>query len=691
MSFEIDQEKLANPPRKSDQEAITSFWGLYRWPFKTYNRYSQLEGLEQTADETRTMAKALRFVDCAKELGLSIDGGLGWLAGPDINQRVAERGGSFVVFGASKFIPEKPRPSRAARLFGLPNTEAGQSASLQSSFERMLQEAGYDGETLESSIQMLLETEGLSHEAPSTASGPWESSNTPNLLEQWRRPRRRMAFDLLGNHTTTAQDNYRAEIFDEEMLEDDVAVQRALSSMPKPSTTKSETCSLKPNDLTNAQREMLLEMEWAQNAFMQSWAIAIMDNHQIFLQIETLNIARLPNKHLSILRREDFWDSLPELKSLSLAIIPDWREVKKEATSWVQDTRLAPSQSVQGAYDLISQQISRRKNIKTLHFEWLGGGEYAPGLFARNHHILAAPVVSQAMHMVNRSQQHPVLTLPHIEHLSLKNCWVSPHILSRFLGSMRKGVLESITLDSVSLTAMVPSHAAPNPVTPAAAVQNAQNAAGAAAANNMIMNLQGAAAAQFQNGPFIQAGQPPTAPVAPVPNNSNNQLAWLDAPRQGSWADIINNITPGKTLADIRYERETGPEPEPKPTTNLSKLSFTSCGYARLPLDFDQSILDPTIPVSAQTAAMTKRINDIDPHMMKPADFTMGIIVNHIDAVETSALENAWNMNVGWRFSRTELYADALLDGVMSAGIGRFDGLIEIQRQSISRSSRRRA
>ena len=74
MSFEIDHEKLASPPRKSDQEVLISFWGLYRWPFKTYNRYSQLEGLEQTADETRTMAKALKYINTAKELGLSIGG-----------------------------------------------------------------------------------------------------------------------------------------------------------------------------------------------------------------------------------------------------------------------------------------------------------------------------------------------------------------------------------------------------------------------------------------------------------------------------------------------------------------------------------------------------------------------------------------------------------------------------------------
>jgi hypothetical protein len=693
MSFEIDHNKLANPPLKCDQEAITTFLGIYKWPFQVYNRYSQLEGLEQTADETRTMAKALMFIESAKELGLSIDGGLGWLSGPDINARVAERGEKLSVFGISRFVPEsKSKQGRLGKSFSTA-ASADALSGTYSHYERMLQEAGYQEDDLEPAVNLFLETEEIGV-PPSAALGdisPWDSFglNPPpqqTVPETWRRLRRREAL-LNGNNRLEPTDSSIipslgaaiASLTDED--NDDLEVPEYQASAPhtyasKALKAKPDGCLLKPNDLSNAQREMLLEMEWAQNAFMQSWAIAIIDNHKTFQRIRTITIARLPSRHLPILRREDFWDSLLELNTLSLAIIPDWREVSKEATSWVEDNRIAPSKAVSAVYELLSQQISSRQNIKTLHFEWLCGGEYAPGLFARNQHILAAPVVSEAMHMVNRAEQHPVLALPHIEHLSLKNCWLSPHIMSRLLLPMKKTALRSLSFDSVSLTALVPSNATPNPVTPAAALQNNQHiqAQGAPIGANAFNNFIGAGHGQH---PALVA--PPPAPPA---INNTADLTWLtEPPHSGTWADAIDHLTPGITLGAIRYTREMGPEPEPKPATNLSKLSFRSCGYVRLPLDFDQTILDPPPGAHPQAGAnVAKRMSDIDAFMMKAQDHTLGVVVNHMSQNETATLENAWNMTLGWHNSRPELLGDAQLDGCVNAGHGRFDGLIEVAR-----------
>ncbi|KAE8448193.1 hypothetical protein EG329_009797 [Mollisiaceae sp. DMI_Dod_QoI] len=695
MSFEIDHSKLASPPLKSDQEAITTFWGIYRWPFKMYNRYSQLEGLEQTADETRTMAKALMFIESAKELGLSIDGGLGWLPGPDINTRVAERGEKLAVFGASRFVPEsRPKLGRHGKS---PNAAANidSQSGTYSHYERMLQEAGYQEDDLESAVRLLLETEELGASANSTPqedASAWDSFDLQSpsqsiIPETWRALRRRNVFFNAPNGSDIADGGVAPNInlVTSSLTDEDDDSSDALDYQPAaayPYSTKlpkgkNDGCSLKPNDLSNAQREMLLEMEWAQNAFMQSWAIAIIDNYQTFKQIRTLNIARLPGRHLPILRREDFWDSLPELSTLSLAIIPDWREVRKEATSWVEDNRIAPSKAIAPVYDLLTQQISRRRQIKTLHLEWLCGGEYAPGLFARNQHILAAPIVSEAMHMVNRVQPHPVVALPYLEHLSLKNCWMSPHIMCRFLLPMKKTALQSVTLESVSLTAPLPQNAAPNPITPAVAAQNAQHPQVMPIAPhlgaNVLNNFLGGLNAQNQ----VVVAPPPALPVA----NNIADTSWFETPRPGSWADIINHLTPGTTLEAIRYSREIGPEPEPRPATNLSRLSFTTCGYVRVPLDFDQTALDAPQAAHQQTAGnVTKRINDIDAFMMKPQDPTLAVIVNHMSQIETATLENAWDMSVGWRTSRPNLFADAQLDGCMNAGNGRFDGLIEVAR-----------
>jgi hypothetical protein len=692
MSFEIDVVKLASPPVKSDQEAITSFWGIYRWPFKNYNRYTQLEGLEQTADETRSMAKALRYIKDAQELGLSIDGGLGWLSGPDINQRVLDRAKKLVVFGESKFVPE----SRSRHRTGKPNQVSGLALEprphVYTAFERMLQEAGYRGENLEASMRLMLESEETTGTQTGTTS-PWESfqHQSAQLVESayanWRRRRPRTHEN---SSTPGIADTVNDTAEDASDDDEDPVPHVSLPTIPlsNKAAKPKEVCSLKPNDLNTAQKEMLLEMEWAQNAFMQSWVIAIVDNRSTFAKIQALTIARLPRRHLPILSRKDFWDSLPELHKLSLAIIPDWRDIKKDETTWVQDHRVSPSLSVPIVYHILQEHISNRKNITTLHFEWLCGGEYAPGLFARNQHILAAPVVSQAMHMVNRAQHYAVLNLPYVEHLSFKNCWFSPHIMTRFLWPLKKGVLESVTFDSVSLTATIPLHAQPNPLTQAGVAQNAQNPqvgnAGAVVAAN---NLAGMGIAPI--APNIQL---PVQVHAPVTNNQNDDPDWLQTPRNGSWAEIIDHMTPARTLEDIRYDRNIGPEPATRVPERLAKLEFKTCGYVRLPMDFDQSALEGAGVHNnlhnLQHATVTKRVNDIDAHMMKPLDHYLAVISNHIPVVEAATLETAWAFDVGWHTSRPELSADALLDGIHNAGAGRFDGLIEVIRPARASSNR---
>jgi len=720
MSFEIDPDKLANPPVKCDQEAIVSFWGIYRWPFKTYNRYSQLEGLEQTADETRSMAKALRFISSAKELGLSIDGGLGWLAGPDVNRRVVDRGQKLSVFGQTRFLPEhKPFEtfSRMPRPVKCSASRAAQPGSMRAAFERMLQEAGYMGETLEPSIRMMLENEDADDTQWTARPLAARSAGNENIptrtpgMENWRIiTRRRGRVDPVANDATFADDDDAAsqptssysDDDDDDDDDDDGQLLPAVAFSCKSNKAKAETIDLKPNDLTNAQRELLLEMEWAQEAFMQSYVIAVIDNHMTFQHIEALNIARLPSRHLAILRREDFWDSLPQVKKLSLGIIPDWRKVVKEDTSWVQDTRIAPSLSIAGVYQLLIQQVSPRENIQELHFEWLCGGEYAVGLFARNQHVMAAPLVSEAVHMVNRAVQHPVLTLPNIKHLSLKNCWISPHIMLRFMGSMRKSGLQSLTLDTVSLTASIAPNAQPGPLTQAGVAQNplnpanhanppnAQNAhiAGGLNGANMWAGLMVLPGAQLPPGGLPALGMPPNAQIAPAQPPPpaaplNNQQSFdedsLQPPRPGSWADIIDKLTPGVTLAELRYSRDTlGPEPPFREPTAFTKLALESCGYVRLPLDFNQIVVDPPNTHVPLSASVTRRIADIDSFMMKSHDAHLGTIVNHLDAGESATLQNAWNMILEWDpSSRQELLADAHADGVATAGRGRIFGLIE--------------
>jgi hypothetical protein len=378
-----------------------------------------------------------------------------------------------------------------------------------------------------------------------------------------------------------------------------------------------------------------------------------------------------------------------------LAVIPDWRDVTKLPTSWVEDVRLSPSQAIWGVYKLLKDHIAPRKSIKALRFEWLCGGEEATGLFARNQHILAAPLVPQAMDMVTRTDRSTtVLSLPFVEHLTLKNCWTSPNTFVCFVTAMKKQALQSLTLHSVSLSAPAEQNVAPGPVNPVnvpAQVQAIGNAQAQAVANLMQMQgMQAGGAQMFAAGINMQqAAQPQMglpqpiglgqAQLAGLSQRAAHPNAWLDQPRDGSWAQVIDSITPSNSLASLRYARDIGPEPPVLKPTSLKKIAFNSCGYVRLPLDLDQTMLDPPNPAPLENSAVSKRRNELEQYMMKPQEHTLGTIVNFISENETRTLENAWNLRIGWSSLKNELAAQAIADGMKVPGQGRFRGRIVAQ------------
>ncbi|KAM0128962.1 hypothetical protein ACHAO1_008739 [Botrytis cinerea] len=703
MSFEVDIAKLTKPPVKHNHDTITTFWGSYKWPFQEYNRYAQLEGLEQKADETRTMTKAFQFVVAAEELGLSIDGGLGWLAGPDVNHKVIQRGEKPAVFGSTRFEPEsEPAPKQNMRPHQVtPPFRTELLNDTRSLLQRVFQESGYGGEQINQYLS-------LSHPNGGPASAHTQDG-VPHAPSIPYTDFEEGIARILGNHFGSGN----PAVVDEEEEDDDERLNaedrvstdgedesngqsegNVSNNVPersgfnaalgrKPRLT-SKGIPLKPNDLTCAQKEMLLELEWAQRAFMQTFTIAVIDSPVTFAGVKKLTIARLPNRHLPNLIRDDFWNSLPNLLELSLGIIPDWRELVKLPTSWVQDIKLRPSKAVTGVFQLLSKQISRRQQIESLHFEWVGGGEYAPGLFCRNQHILAAPIVSDSMSMVSRKGEKEVLSLPYIKNLSLKNCWLSPHLLTRFVNDLKQCSLESLTLDSVSLTAFIRPGQHPMP-----RANHQQNALAQAMAVDMAANMGfannhhlAAHAALFPPNmpavpPFLAAA-PPATQLPVVTTNSNSQPEWLNEPRNGSWAQVIDNLSPGIRLADLRHSNESSAEPQPKTQSSLKQLVFKSCGYARLPLEFNQSAIHEgggeqrgSVP-----AGVTKRINDYESIMMKPGDSLLASITNAMSDLEVEVLQNVWNMTLGWGNLPTQLTTEANHDGILRAGLGRFNGFI---------------
>ncbi|RFU31032.1 hypothetical protein B7463_g5339, partial [Scytalidium lignicola] len=670
MSFEIDENKLARPPVKSDQEEITSFWGTYKWPFKKYNRYSQLEGLELAADETRTMTKALRFITNARELALSLDGGVGWLAGPDKNPKVMERGGKYPVFGQSRFVPEprriirskkNPRKVKAALQASDPvyQTASQLAATRHASFEAIRRETN---SSRTSSDSLAAETLNLETRP---ADQLYTHPDTPPTVPDRDYTPSSSPMTAVGESVTDSEDN-EVELLDIS-LED--------SGYP-----------LKPRNLTLAQREMLLEIDWAQRAFVQSYSIAIIDNPQSFKNIDTLTIARLPHRQIPLFRRPDFWDALPQLHKLSLGIIPDWREVAKLPTSWVQDISLPPSSSVAGVFQLFKYHIAHRKNITTVHFEWVGGGEEAPGLFARNRHVLPAPLTPKASGMVNRKEEVDVLVFPHVRHFSLKNCWITPHILTKFTQA-HKQTLCHLSFDSVSLTASLRPNMNPNPsqenadgfgLVQMAQQPNFQIPQGALVHHQLLQVANQPALGNQQLLALwnvMIANGPPNQQV----QTTNTQLAqqnWFKQPRMGSWAWFLESTAPNQKLQGIRRSTKLDIEPSPYVPSRLTRLDFKSCGYVKLPLDFDQTMIDR--PPVRFTDSTSSRKKEIEEWMMKTDDSNLGVIANYIDPIEDMTLENAWDMKFGWTTKYKRLVAEAKADGIPFPGKGRFFGEVNI-------------
>jgi len=677
MSFELDYNILAEPPVKCDQEAVTTFWGTYRWPFNNYSRYMQLEGLEQVADQTRTMTKALEYINNAKELGLSIDGGLGWLDGPDINQRVVLEHRKLKVFGKSRFVVDKRRnafkskqsnvsisiPTRNLRSLDRMNgRELENEIGNRTMAEQMVPEADYNAD-LSRSVRIWRDSEG---QGVALDSDSVASSSSPDTA-------------------STSQD------FDD-VLQDDVETWPG-STINQATVSRDDVKSLplRPNELSNAQREVLLETEWAQRAFMQSYCIAIIDNPSTFRTITKLTLARLPSRHLSILNRADFWASLMQLSNVSLAIIPEWRDITKSSSGLVEDAQVPPSQSILAVYEILNDQIGPRESIKTLHFEWICGGEYANGMFARNRNILAAPFVSDAMDMVSRVHHAiDILSLPHIEKLSLKNCWVSPHILLHMTKLLRSQALQSLVLHSVSLSAPG-SRDVPGPANP-----RAQNAAQHAFLLNGhvggvfpgLLNGQHAPVLQAEFQPqALQGAAVPTAIQAallnlqqlatqPVEWNHPAIIQPFWQPHHSSWAYFIDRITPSRTLGDMRRASDSRQQLSSTMPTRLKSIVFESCGYIRLPLDLDHSFIDPDHPIHYENQSNSTRRNLLEAVMMKSRDHTLGTIVNHMNERESETLQSVWGLQLGWGKAGKKMAARAAADGIRAPGQGRFRGVV---------------
>ncbi|MCJ1274630.1 hypothetical protein MMC21_002427 [Puttea exsequens] len=667
MAFEIDEDQLTNPPVKAKFEDFKAFWGTYKWPHPYYSRFEICAMLEKKADEFRCMSMALSSLSEIRDLGLSIDSGLGWLAGPDISDRAQLFKDKPSVFGRPLIHNSKDDErnstwqgivrsftSRASSYFTPVGTHMRKDQIMEPNdfgfFEIHIYEVWDEEDVTYDHFEERVLGRRIDFRSP--REDIQSSSNHPLIFQGVN------LSDIPADRLTTAHANL-------------------LDTSHCQNSTPFSSAPLRPNQLQPAQKELLLETEWAQRAFLSSFCMALSDNTEAFQNVQKLTIAKLSSRYLSAIQRDDFWNALPQLRTLNFFVSPDFRDIRKTDIGAVETVDLDPSQAATQFYALIRKCISTVPSIKTLVLGYTGGGEQQTGIFGRNRHVLPAPLTdctdpgaqAQGSNISGILKRDPndILKLPYVEHLTLANCWIAPPTLKDFVTLHRAPNMQTLTLDSVSLSAhsgfvMDAFETAPSEDPSFSAIPDGQPRLFSPTVGNL----------------YQQRGN------APHPDLSKPATWVLNGARIGSWRNVIDSITPGPTIDFLRWVyRHTDSYPSLHRLGTLQRIIFKSCGYVKLTArqpnntslnDLDQAFLG--LPATSPPPCLQKRALELMPVMMhRNEDKLLGQIIPSLSEHELDVFESAWPMKVGW--ADNEAAEKVLEDGQPRGGTGRFSGSVE--------------
>lgn len=569
IAFEYDMTGLSNAKAKVIEREENAWFGKFTWPTEQYPRFPELQKLEDLVDHNRPLLKeAFRYVTKASELGLCIDSGHGWLEGPDISDmalldRRASRGGK--IFGktfrgvdvldklcrdeyfkwaqkntineAVKYVIQTRSPSKPATL-----TEI---RALQNTVVREMDSFRFQHE------QHDFDPESHVGGAPGSIT---PVAGNPNALVHWaahfnpalHHPAAHYSRTTSGRQAAKVKPSQWPLIFNGHNIAADMGGHCAFVQNR---TAPPINACLRPCALTEAQAQWLMETVWAQRAFLSSYTTAIITNKTNFKNIHTLRISKLSSGLLPSLEQKEFWTSLPSLEKLQMLISPDWRQEHVTGDRCHQTSMLIPPhKAAQRFTEFLKLYVIPIESLHGLTIGYVGGGEHAVGIFARNQHVLPAPIVDDPtgwlLHDEKPNHRAALTKFEHIRDLKFENCWFSPTMLDEFMYQSRDTSLHSLTLDSVSLlTRHDPSLEQPL----------------ATGGSNLRCH--------HEPGEWIQE----------------------QIPSGATWTQVLDNITPGATLLDLKYDaglidEKLRPKP-PKPFRgHIQKINLRSCGYVKITL-----------------------------------------------------------------------------------------------------------
>ncbi|KAI1098247.1 hypothetical protein F4804DRAFT_350602 [Jackrogersella minutella] len=599
LAFELDERDLATPSTGDLEEVHIRHWGVYRWPSQqTDNQYqSHLDNVTMSLENSQGIFRLLSTVKNVQELALSCDGGLGYLQGPDVNP--LQPPGRPPIFGDPNAVRTTPDDSIKV-IFDKPYK--------LEMLERKLVAAGIDSAELPTVLYELLKQECVG-------------------LDELVYEERTRASLRRNRH---GQDVTRRKAFD-------------------------DSIRLQPDQLTETQMRFLYQHVTAQQALVNSFLIAVIDNGPSYAHLTKVNIARLPSFHVDILCRNEFWASLPGLDEVALGVIPDWREVSMKDKYTAEVRQVHPSDAIPKVFNLLHNYIGKVSRIKRLHFEWLCGGELAAGCIQRLSYVLPAPFLKAHRRVIDSSMNN-LLILPFIKHLSLKNCWFAPNVFYRLTHTMALvGSLESLELETVSLS-------------------------GPPIIRGPMDDIE------------ANAGGPPKGLPKPPSYEGDGGKPVLKkyAIPELSWPHIIDMLTPGETMIERIYAENAkfdGDLIRIRKDLKLRKLVFKSCGYVDIrdhrfistrrfhPPGWPGFITGVESDNLAEHSAKRWQLQQF---LQVSTDRHLGKITKLLRDSEGDALRKYWGFRTGWAGVYDQsILAAAEADFIYNAGLGRFSGTIE--------------
>ncbi|KAJ9605853.1 hypothetical protein H2200_009702 [Cladophialophora chaetospira] len=702
ISFEYDLRGLATARPKVIEKLQDAWFGNYTWPTENYPRFPELQAIEDLVDNNRPLLKEfLAQIPHASELGLCIDSGHGWLEGGDMSDLALldkRSGKGSKVFGktfktedfwtafarneyfrwaqqntinaTTKSIlarsPAKDSDVKEVRFLDaliVRDIESFRSQDQQYDYDTECHTGGLPSvDDVAPAAQVNPQVNPLGAAVQNLVNNNANANATPTLAERHRRrieqsrnanrkqPQWPVIFNCYnvaaehGGHLSTVQ-----------------------HKIAHPSA-----CAIAPGLLTEAQAQWLMETVWAQRAFLSAYTTAIILHKNNFRNIHTLRISKLSSGLLPSLEQREFWKTLSGLGKLEIYLSPDWRQEHVTGDkSFAQNMLIPPAKAAERFTDFLRRYVTKIESLHTLTVGYVGGGEHAVGIFARNQHVLPAPIVDDPDEWLleDRVKYAPALTkFDHVRNLKFENCWVTPWILKGFMEGSRDTSLHSLTLDSVSMTTI------------------------------HVDSLEAHLTTHKDN---LRC------------EHSEQEWPLETLPGGAAWVRALDAITPGKRLHEFKHEagltkEEDAPKPERHFRGHIQEITLNSCGYVKVSLPKGRSstynqnsaVVHSEGPMDGGIRARKARFNGlgaasseagrIRDHLSRFLDHHertsrvmlqteglawLGTLTQCIHPIEKRVLEQAWKMKFGWINDLRRW--GAVEDGMWEGGTGRFSGVIK--------------